>query len=117
MREETQEEMITNNKDIMELPKEKMKQQKEKLKQHEEQWKLYNKMIFNICMIIGTIIAIYVGGWIMFVKSILGTYVAYTTGTLTFAYVVKALIKCVTAATVAGAIWCIGYILGRKLER
>ena len=57
------------------------------------------------------------GGWDMFVKSIVGTYVAYTTRTLTFSYFVKAVIKCITAATVAGAIWCGGYIVGRKLER
>lgn len=53
----------------------------------------------------------------MFAKSIFGTYEAYLAGTLTVSYLIKAAIKCVMAATAAGAIWCGGYILGRKLER
>lgn len=116
MREETQNENVVKH-DIMEHQREKIAQQKELLRQHKEQWRIYNKIVFSLCILIGTLIAIYVGGWLMFVKSIIGTYMAYTTKTLTFSYFVKAVIKCITAATVAGAIWCGGYIVGRKLER
>lgn len=92
-------------------------EQKEKGKQREGQFRLYNKVVFTACTLLGSIIAIYIGGWVMFVKSIFGTYTAYMEGTLTFAYLVKAAIKCIMASTAAGAIWCGGYILGRKLER
>lgn len=116
MREETQNEKAVKH-DIIERQREKIAQQKEQLRKHKEQWRVYNKIVFNLSILIGTLIAIYVGGWLMFVKSIVGTYLAYTTNTLTFSYFVKAVIKCITAATVAGAIWCGGYIVGRKLER
>ena len=110
MREELQEKSVAGSSSIIE-------KQKEKVKQHEEHFRLYTKVVFTACTLFGSIIAIYIGGWVMFAKSILGTYSAYTTGTLTFAYLVKAAIKCIMASTAAGAIWCGGYILGRKLER
>lgn len=116
MTEEMQDKSTVKH-DMIEHQKKKMMLQKEQLRQHEAQWRVYNKIVFSLCILMGTLIAIYVGGWLMFVKSIVGTYVAYTTRTLTFSYFVKAVIKCITAATVAGAIWCGGYILGRKLER
>ena len=116
MTEEMQDKSTVKH-DMIEHQRKKMMMQKEQLRQHEAQWRVYNKIVFSLCILIGTLIAIYVGGWLMFVKSIVGTYVAYTTRTLTFSYFVKAVIKCITAATVAGAIWCGGYILGRKLER
>lgn len=117
MREELQENTIKRSESVLEKQKEKIRQQKEQLKRHEETWRMYNKVVFTLCTLLGSVIAIYVGGWVMFVKSILGTYEAYLAGTLTFAYLVKAAVKCVMAATAAGAIWCGGYILGRKLER
>ena len=116
MTEEMQDKSTVKH-DMIEHQRKKMMMQKEQLRQHEAQWRVYNKIVFSLCILMGTLIAIYVGGWLMFVKSIVGTYVAYTTRTLTFSYFVKAGIKCITAATVAGAIWCGGYILGRKLER
>lgn len=116
MTEEMQDKSTVKH-DMIEHQRKKMMMQKEQLRQHEAQWRVYNKIVFSLCILMGTLIAIYVGGWLMFVKSIVGTYVAYTTRTLTFSYFVKAVIKCITAATVAGAIWCGGYILGRKLER
>lgn len=117
MREELQNNAVNGSDSILEKQKEKIRQQKEQLKRHEETWRMYNKIEFTLCTLLGSVIAIYVGGWVMFVKSILGTYNAYLAGTLTFSYLVKAAIKCIMAATAAGAIWCGGYIVGRKLER
>lgn len=117
MREEIKNENLIGKSEIIAKQKQRIEKQKELLERHKEQWKMYNTIVFTICNLVGTLIALYVGGWIMFAKSILGTYMAYTGGTLTLAYFLKALIKCACAATAAGAIWCGGYMLGRKLER
>ncbi len=59
---------------------------------------------------IGLAAAIYVGGWIMIIKPIKGTITAYTLGTLTIPQLFITVIKCICSLTVAGLIWCIGYI-------
>ena len=97
MREELQNNAVNGSDSILEKQKEKIRQQKEQLKRHEETWRMYNKIVFTLCILLGSVIAIYVGGWVMFVKSILGTYDAYLAGTLTFSYLVKAAIKCIMA--------------------
>ena len=94
MREELQENTMTGSESIIEKQKEKIRQQKEQLKRHEETWRMYNKIVFTLCTLLGSVFAIYVGGWIMFAKSIFGTYEAYLAGTLTVSYLIKAAIKC-----------------------
>ena len=46
----------------------------------------------------------------MLIQPIRGTITAYTLGTLTLRRLVINVIKCISSLTVAGLIWCIGYI-------
>lgn len=66
------------------------------------------------CYLAATILALYVGGWMMILKPIEGTVTAYLAGTLTIKGVAVTALKCVLSATVASAIWCSGYILKNK---
>ena len=59
--------------------------------------------------------AIYIGGWVMFIKPVKFTITAYTLGTLTLPQLLIAIIKCVCSLTVAGLVWCIGYIASNHI--
>lgn len=61
-------------------------------------------------LMIGTLLALYVGGWLMLCKPIQGVVSAYFAGNLTIGIIALAVFKCLLSVTVAGAIWCGGYI-------
>lgn len=63
-----------------------------------------------VIYLIGLAVSVYVGGWVMLIQPIRGTITAYTLGTLTLRQLVINVIKCISSLTVAGRIWCIGYI-------
>ena len=63
-----------------------------------------------VIYLIGLAVSVYVGGWVMLIQPIRGTITAYTLGTLTLRQLVINVIKCISSLTVAGLIWCIGYI-------
>ena len=67
-------------------------------------------MIGTLCSVIGTLLALYVGGWLMLCKPIQGVVSAYFAGNLTIGIIALAVFKCLLSVTVAGAIWCGGYI-------
>ena len=54
--------------------------------------------------------AVYVGGWVMLIQPVRHTIAAYTLGTLTLPQLILAAVKCISSLTVAGLIWCMGYI-------
>lgn len=58
----------------------------------------------------GVGLAIYVGGWMLIVKPVKNTIVAYTMGNLTIQQLIINVIKCICSLTVAGFIWSLGYI-------
>lgn len=60
--------------------------------------------------ILGMAVAVYVGGWVMIIKPVRGTLAAYTMGTLTLPQFLVTVVKCFCSLTVAGLIWCMGYI-------
>lgn len=72
-------------------------------------------LISVIIYLTGIAVAIYIGGWLMIVKPIKGTIAAYTLGTLTLPQLVITIIKCFCSLTVAGFIWCIGYIASNRV--
>lgn len=92
--------------------KEQMKQENIKSK-----WKYYNKAVFCICNLLGSLIALYVGGWMMLVHMVWITYIAFTIGKLTVLRLFLTVVCALLSTTVAGGIWSLGYMLGRKLER
>ncbi len=59
--------------------------------------------------------SVYVGGWVMLLKPIRGTIAAYSLGTLTLSQLIVAVIKCISSLTVAGFIWCVGYIASNHI--
>ena len=59
-----------------------------------------------VIYLIGLAVSVYV----MLIQPIRGTITAYTLGTLTLRQLVINVIKCISSLTVAGLIWCIGYI-------
>lgn len=64
---------------------------------------------------IGLAAAIYVGGWIMIIKPLKGAIAAHVLGTLTLTQIIVTLVKCISSATVAGLIWCLGYIASNRV--
>lgn len=67
-------------------------------------------ILSGIIYIVGIAAAVYVGGWVMILKPVKGTLAAYTLGTLTLPQLLGAVVKCFCSLTVAGFIWCMGYI-------
>lgn len=69
-----------------------------------------------LSVLLATVLAAYVGIWGMAVKPLVGLYLAYKAGELTFFCVVAALIKCWLSLTVGGLIWSIGYMVKCVLD-
>ena len=57
MTEEMQDKSTVKH-DMIEHQRKKMMMQKEQLRQHEAQWRVYNKIVFSLCILMGTLIAI-----------------------------------------------------------
>ena len=57
--------------------------------------------------ILGTVLGLYIGGYLLFVRSVYWLYVAFTGGTLTASILIINVIKIFVASTVGGAIWCL----------
>lgn len=54
----------------------------------------------------GTLLAIYVSGWVMFLEPLIGIYREYRAGTMTYGDILKVAISVAMAATAGGGIWC-----------
>lgn len=75
------------------------------------------KHIVGWCsLLLGTVLAVYVGIWLMLIKPLIGLYMSYKAGKLHFMLVVVAVLKCWLSLTVAGTIWTVGYIGKCKFE-
>lgn len=72
-------------------------------------------MAGGMCSLIGTLLAIYVGGWLMLLSPLKETIAAFFLGTVTRKMVIVAALKCAFSLTAVGAIWCGGYILKQKI--
>lgn len=69
----------------------------------------------GMCFLIGTLLAIYVGGWLMIVAPLKELLNAFLLGKLTKELIVISTIKCALSLTAGSAIWCGGYILRNKM--
>lgn len=69
-----------------------------------------------LSVLLGSVLAVYVGIWRMIIRPLAGLYLAYQAGVLTFFYVAAALIKCWLSLTVGGLIWSIGYMVKCMLD-
>lgn len=74
------------------------------------------KSILGILLIVaGVIGGLYVGGWLMFIQSIIGACKAFDAHTLTGVIIGWTIIKCMFASFVGYVVFCIGYIPGMFL--
>ncbi|MGN0341758.1 MAG: hypothetical protein ACI4DO_03100 [Roseburia sp.] len=91
---------------------------KDEIKKKVEEKKVYHKymrlMAGGICYLFFTLLAVYVGGWLMLLEPVKCSITAYVAGELTVKRILITLIKCLLSTTVTGAIWCIGYITKQK---
>lgn len=79
--------------------------------------KKIRRVLAIIIFVIGIITAIYVGGYVMFVKAILTACAAFDAGTLTANIVGITVIKCLLASTVAGVIVYVSTVISAIVDR
>lgn len=72
--------------------------------------KRWNKAMGILCYAAGVVCAVYVGGWLMLFLPITTLAGAISDGSWTVGFVLANLIKIVFSATIAGFLWCLGYI-------
>ena len=68
-------------------------------------------IISMVVLIIGFLLALYVGGWLMFLKPIIYAVAAFDAGTLTVTIIIWTIIKCILASFVGGIISYIGILI------
>ena len=57
--------------------------------------------LFWITIIVGIVLGIYIGGWLLFIKPIIAVCAAYAAGTLTGSMIGWTIIKCLVFAPIA----------------
>lgn len=72
--------------------------------------KQVNAVLGLICYASGVILGVYVGLWQMICRPLCELYYAFSAGELTLALIIACAIKILFSTTLAGLIWCIGYI-------
>ena len=65
------------------------------------------KVISVVLGLMGTLLAIYVGGYWLFLRPVRFLYVGFLAGTLTKKSLLICIIKIFLASTAGGGIWCI----------
>ena len=70
------------------------------------------KIIGALIIVIGIVIGLYIGGWIMFVQPIIQACMAFDAGVLTGVIVGTTILKCIFASCVGGIIAYIGVWIG-----
>lgn len=85
------------------------------LKEKRNYMRYARRMAGGMCSLIGTLLAIYVGGWLMLLSPLKETAVAFFLGTITRRMVIVTTLKCAFSLPTVGAIWCGGYILNRRI--
>lgn len=73
--------------------------------------KKFSSAIHWIVFIIGIIVSLYVGGWVMFIQPIMDACKHFDAGTLTGAIIGATVLKCIFATTVSSLlIWLSSFI-------
>lgn len=72
--------------------------------------KQMNTLLGLICYILGILFSLYVGFWKMICLPLQALYSAFVGGTLSWSLIVACGVKVLLSTTLAGLIWCIGYI-------
>ena len=69
-----------------------------------------------LCYILGVVGWFYVGGWMVLTRPVKELLVAHAAGSLSIIGIIKALAQGFGYLTVAGAVWCIGYMLSNYFK-
>ncbi len=64
----------------------------------------------------GTLLSLYVGGYLLFIRPLMILYDLFTTGSLTTFLLFRYVIEIFLSMTVAGAMWCLFDILAGKFR-
>ena len=72
--------------------------------------KNFQAIMAFLCNVFGTIMAVYIGGVVMLLHPVQTLYGAFMTGTLDLHLLAICALKIILSTTVAGTLWCIGYI-------
>lgn len=72
--------------------------------------KMLNAVLSIVCYFAGVVAAVYCGGYLMLLCPIKDLLYSFQTNTMTAHLLVVCIIKIALSTTVAGLVWCIGYI-------
>lgn len=70
-----------------------------------------------LTIVLGIILALYVGGWLMFIQPILACAIAFDAGLLTGTMIAITVLKCVFASFVGGIIFYVFGAIGLLLTK
>lgn len=76
-------------------------------------WRTVIALLFNALGVLGWC---YVGGWMILTKPLKGIVVAHIAGNLSIGKVVVAVIQGFAFLSLAGAVWCVGYMLSNHFK-
>ena len=76
-------------------------------------WKMLAAMM---CYTFGVIGWCYVGGWMILTKPVKGLILAHVAGNLSLGMLVTAFVQGFIYLSLAGAVWCVGYMLARHFR-
>ncbi|SEA23212.1 hypothetical protein SAMN02910384_01123 [Pseudobutyrivibrio sp. ACV-2] len=66
--------------------------------------------------ILGTVLGLYIGGYLLFARPVYWLVIGFTGGTLTAGMLLINVIKIFIASTVGGAIWCLCDIIASHIK-
>ena len=72
--------------------------------------KKWSKLLGVICYALGVFCSLYVGGYLMLIKTVREMIYAFSADSLTFSLLIYNIIVIALSTTFAGFVWCIGYI-------
>ena len=64
-----------------------------------------------LCYILGVLGWFYVGGWMILTKPLKGLVLAHAAGCLSIGKLLVAMLQGFVYLSLAGAVWCVGYML------
>jgi hypothetical protein len=76
-------------------------------------WKTILALVFYLLGVAGWI---YIGGWMILTRTVKGLVLAYVVGNLSVWKLVRAVIQGFVYLSLAGGVWCVGYMLGNHFK-
>ncbi|MBQ3773846.1 MAG: hypothetical protein II833_05610, partial [Pseudobutyrivibrio sp.] len=74
------------------------------------------KALAVLFSILGTVLGLYIGGYMLFVRPVYWLVIGFTDGTLTARMLLVNIFKIFIASTVGGAIWCLCDIIASHIK-